>query len=303
MKAVVAGATGFIGHTLLEFLIAQGYETVVLTRRPAANTGSRTLQVKWDGQTTGEWVRQIGSADAVINLAGENIAEGRWTPARKKKIIESRLSTARTLVNAIAASGRKPGVFVNASAVGYYGNVPTGDVTEDHPAGKGFLAETCVRWEAEAMKAAGSGVRVVLPRIGIVLGENGGALAKMVPPFKHFLGGPLGSGRQWFPWIHVEDVAGSILHAMEDVTVSGPFNASAPNPVSMKEFCTTLARVLSRPCLAKVPAAVLKILMGEMAEMILGGQKAIPEKILLRGYAFRYPELEPALRVILGESE
>lgn len=300
MKAVVAGASGFIGRTLLERLRSGGYEIVVLTRRAKGETGAALRYVEWDARTPGPWTREIEGAAAVINLAGENIASGRWSAARKKRILESRVFASRALVEAIIGTAQKPPVFVNASAVGYYGNVPEGEVREDAPAGKGFLAETCVRWEEEALRAESAGVRVVLPRFGVVLGQ-GGALSKMITPFRLFLGGPLGSGRQWFPWIHVEDAALSMLHAIGKDSFRGPYNAAAPEPITMRGFCKTLGRVLSRPSSLPVPAAALKLVLGEMSEMLLEGQKAVPEKLQTSGYSFRFPKLEPALRDALRE--
>jgi uncharacterized protein (TIGR01777 family) len=246
----------------------------------------------------GPWVEKLEGADAVINLAGESIAAKRWTAAQKELIVNSRLDATKVLVDAIGRVSAKPSVLVNASAVGYYGNVESGDVTEDHAKGTGFLADTCVRWEAEANRAKTLGGRVVIIRIGIVLEKGGGALSKMIPPFQMFLGGPLGSGRQWFPWVHREDVIGAILFALQNPNLSGPVNAVSPNPVTMKEFCKALGRAMHRPSSAPVPAFMVKLLLGEMSEMLLTGQRAVPKKLQDAGYRFRYPELDNALAAI-----
>jgi hypothetical protein len=250
----------------------------------------------WDGASDGPLLQAINGADGIINLAGEPIAAKRWTAAQKQKIRSSRLESTRALVSAISKADTKPKFLINGSAVGYYG--PRGDefVTEETPPGTDYLSRVCVEWEAEASKAESSGVRVVCLRTGIVLGKGGGALAKMVPPFKFFAGGPLGSGNQWMPWIQMEDEVGLILFSMENVNASGAMNATAPNPVTMREFCKTLGKVLHRPCWAPVPAFALKLLLGQMADMLLTGQRAVPERAQKLGYKFRYPNLYEALQ-------
>jgi uncharacterized protein (TIGR01777 family) len=234
--------------------------------------------------------------DGIFNLAGEPIAAKRWTHAQKERIKTSRVQSTRALVNAIATAKDKPKFLINASAVGYYG--PHGDetITEESGPGDDYLSRVCVAWEEEASKAEAYRVRVVLVRTGIVLGKGKGALAKMVPPFKFFAGGPLGSGNQWMPWIHIEDQLGLLLFLLDNETARGPFNATAPNPVTMTEFGKTLGDVLNRPSWATVPAAVLTLLVGEMAEMLLNGQRAVPQAALKLGYEFKYPTLMPALQ-------
>ena len=300
MKIVMSGATGFIGKKLAEELLKAGHSLVLLSRRenPSVSAGVQT-QV-WDARALGPWVSRIDGADAVINLAGESIAAKRWTAEQKKKIIESRIYSTRAIAQAIQKAAVKPRVWVNASAVGYYGPVESGDVTEISPRGAGFLAETCEAWEKETLPAQPV-TRVVLLRTGVVLDRGGGALSKMEFPFKIFAGGPLGSGRQWVPWIHRDDLIGLVLFIIQNERISGPVNGTAPEPVPMAEFCKSLGRVLRRPSWAPVPAFVLKIMLGEMSEMLLTGQKAVPSKALRAGYRFHYPGLSSALRAIYGK--
>jgi hypothetical protein len=253
----------------------------------------------WDGVRSGAWAGEIEDADAVINLAGEPIAAKRWSPARKQKILRSRIDPTRALVEAIHAARKKPGVLINASAVGYYGDVPDGAVSEDHPGGSGFLADTCERWEREALIAREAGVRVALMRIGIVLGEGGGALSKMLLPFRFLVGGPLGTGSQWFPWIHSDDVVGAFVHVLLTPDLDGPINTTAPEPVTMKQFCFALGNVLRRPSWVSFPAPLLRTIMGEMAVMVLSGQKAVPQKLLASGYNFRHSNVLGALEAVL----
>ena len=302
MQIVLTGGTGFIGKTLTRRLAQAGHRVILLTRRPEAvrQSSEDSVQiVSWDGKTLGPWVPSLNGADAVVNLAGEPIAAKRWTPAQKARILSSRMDATGALVAAIAQAKKRPSVLVNASAVGYYGSVESGDVTESHPRGRGFLADTCERWEQEARKAEALGVRVVLLRFGIVLEKDGGALAKMLPPFKFFAGGPLGSGRQWLPWIHREDLIGAVLFVLERARLSGPVNVTAPEPVTMKQFCAALGKSLHRPSWAPVPAFLLRTALGEMSEMLLTGQRVIPQKLETSGYRFRYPRIEEALYSVL----
>ena len=296
MNLVITGASGFIGSKLVERL-GSAHELKLLTRRrPKKAVFSRREWILWEPDTPGEWERCVEGATGIINLAGEPIANKRWSSEQKDRIRLSRVNTTRALVRAIAKAKDKPKFLISGSAVGYYG--PRGDepLTENSPAGAGFLADICREWEDEARQAQGHGVRVALVRTGIVLGKGEGALAKMVKPFKLFAGGYLGSGRQWMPWIHVEDEVGLIQFLMDDENAAGAFNATAPNPVTMEEFCKALARVLNRPSWAPVPASVLTLLLGEMAEMLLTGQRAVPKAAQDLGYSFRYPTILEALR-------
>lgn len=301
MKIVLAGGTGFVGSSLQTALSQQGHEVVILTRQKTRETQStpKLRFVPWDPTKNGAWAEHLKDVDACINLAGESIAAKRWTKVQKFKIIESRCDATQALVHAISKLSKKPQVLINASAVGFYG--PHGDeiMTEKDGPGKDFLAQTCKAWEAHAIRAQDFGLRVVRLRFGIVLEKDGGALAKMIPPFKFFIGGPLGDGKQWMSWIHREDIIGMILWALENQQVSGPVNATASNPVTMKEFAATLGKIMGRPSFAAVPGLVLKILLGEMSDLLLTGQRVIPEKALALGYRFKYPSLETALQAIL----
>lgn len=299
MKIMIAGGTGFIGGDLVAQLRSKGHELFLLSRSEKKSADSNIHYLPWDGKSSGSWGSQMSAMDAVINLAGEPIAGKRWSAAQKDKILQSRILGTRAIIEAISKSNPKPKLLINASAVGYYGNVPEGDVNETHAKGKGFLADTCEAWENEALRAQAVGLRTVLLRTGIVLERGGGALSKMLPPFQFFAGGPLGSGRQWFPWIHRQDVVRILLFALENEAISGAVNTTAPNPVTMREFCRDLGKVMHRPSWAPVPALALKILLGEMSEMLLGGQKALPEKLLKHQFIFKFPNLEGALADIL----
>lgn len=303
MRIVLSGGTGFIGKALLSRLVREGHQILLLSRNPERTPDPQqknVTAVPWDAREVGPWAQSVDGADAVINLSGENIAAKRWTAAQKARILQSRLAATKAIVSAIERAKKAPPVLVNASAVGYYGDVPEGDVTESHPRGKGFLAEVCEQWEKEALVAKRKGVRVVLLRTGIVLEKGGGAIQKMLPPFLCFLGGPLGSGRQWFPWIHLEDEVGAILYAIKNSALSGPVNAVSPHPVRLKDFCSAFARVLHRPSWLPVPAFALRMLLGEIAEMLLTGQRALPRKLEQAGYPFQYPSLHGALASIVS---
>ena len=300
MKLVVAGGTGFIGSALCSRLIERGHSLTLLTRSTssAAVSPDKTW-ITWNPESAGTWEQAIDSADGVINLAGEPIAGKRWTEAQKKKLRSSRIDTTRALVAAIGKAQEKPRFLINASAIGYYG--PHGDelVTEENGPGSDFLSRVCGDWEEEAKRAEDYGLRVARLRTGIVLGKGGGALAKMIPPFKLFIGGPLGSGKQWMSWIHLEDEIDLIQFLIENPDARGAVNATAPNPVTMKEFCQTLGGVLHRPWWAPVPAFALRAMLGEMAEMLLTGQRVISAAAQKLGYSFRYPTLREALRTLL----
>ena len=297
MRLVIAGASGFIGLLLVERLSKQGHTLGLLTRKPRIDAqASEKDWIVWQPGAPGEWEKCVDGVDGVINLAGEPIAAKRWTETQKEKIRSSRIGMTRSLVSAIAKAQVKPKFLINASAVGFYGAQGDEPLSEDTASGKGYLAEVCAAWEEEAKRAQELGVRVVLLRTGIVLGKGRGALAKMVPPFKFFFGGPLGSGRQWMPWIHIEDEIGMILFLMENEEASGAFNATAPNPVTMKDFSKALGKVLHRPSWAPVPAFALKLILGEMADMLIFGQRALPSAALRLGYRFKYPTIEQALQ-------
>jgi len=297
MRLVITGATGLIGSILTDRLWNQIHSVVLLSRKPPSEINvTKKEWFAWQPGFRGEWEKAIDGADGIINLAGEPIAAKRWSVAQKAKLRSSRIDATRSLVDAISKANVKPNFLINGSAVGYYG--PHGDetVTEKTGSGSDFLSRLCVEWEDEARKAEAFGVRVALVRTGIVLAKGKGALAKMVAPFKMFVGGPLGSGRQWMPWIHIEDEIELISFLIENDAARGAFNATAPNPVTMEVFSKTLGDALDRRSWASVPPSVLAILVGEMAEMLLNGQRAVPEAASKLGYSFRYPNLADALK-------
>jgi uncharacterized protein (TIGR01777 family) len=296
MKLIITGATGLIGSVLVEKLWNESHSLVLLSRRPPAeNCVVKKEWFTWQPGHSGEWERAVDGADGIINLAGEPIAAKRWSKTQKERLRNSRTNGTRSLVNAIAKATVKPKFLINSSAVGYYG--PHGDekLNEESKPGEDFLSRLCVEWETEAQNATAFGVRVAVVRTGIVLAKGKGALAKMVPPFKLFAGGPLGSGNQWMPWIHVDDQIGLIQFLMDNETARGAFNATAPNPVTMGEFAKSLGTVVNRPSWVSVPPSILALMVGEMADMLLTGQRALPEAALKLGYKFRYPQLVPAL--------
>lgn len=308
MKVIVTGATGLIGKPLCGLLLEAGHQVVVFSRDAAkarAALGAKVESLAWGAQAGPEWKTALGTADTVIHLAGESVAGQRWDDAFKEKIRRSRVETTRSLVEAMGQAERKPGAFVCASAVGWYGDRKDELLDEASPPGSDFLAQVCKEWEAEAQKAEALGVRVAQLRIGVVLGREG-ALEKMlyplplhVSPWKLGLGGPLGNGRQWMPWVHLDDVAGLFFRAATDGAFSGPINVAAPNPVTNAQFSHALGRALNRPSFASVPAFALKAILGEFAEVLLGGQHLKPSRAIERGYMFRYSELEAALKSIL----
>jgi uncharacterized protein (TIGR01777 family) len=306
MNVLVAGGTGFIGSTLVRRLLRDGHTVILLSRDPHSvrDLDAKLIQIEeWDGKTVGHWVDRLESVDGIVNLAGESIGARRWTEARKAVLVTSRVEPTRALVSGIKLLKKRPAVLVNASAVGYYGDVESGDVTESHSAGNDFLASLCKQWEGEAQKAEEFGVRVVRLRFGVVLEKGGGALEKMILPFRFFVGGPLGSGRQWLPWVHRDDVIGAIIFSLQSPNISGPVNVSAPDQVTMREFSQALGRTMHRPSWARVPAFVLRAVLGEMAGTVLTGQRVVPRKLEDARFAFRYRKLDEALRAIVKRPE
>lgn len=300
VKIAITGATGFIGSHLVKRLIAQGHQPIIFTRnRGKATRLFPNLEiVSYTPTESGEWQQAIAGCDGVVNLAGEPIGEHRWTPERKKLIFNSRQLGTRRIVEAITQAEPKPRVFVSPSAIGYYGTSETATFDETSPPGDDFLAQVCKTWEAEAQSVKDAGVRLVILRFGIVLGD-GGALAKMLPPFKLFAGGPIGSGRQWFSWIHRNDLVNLIIDALNRNDMEGVFNATAPNPVRMSEFCHTLGDVLHRPSWLPVPSLALEALLGEGAKVVLEGQKVLPTRTTNFSFDYRYPTVKSALADIL----
>ena len=298
MKILITGGSGFIGTSLIKELHAAGHEVIITTRQEASNVrAEHAVPLQW---TPPDLIPSdiISTIDAVINLAGEPIAPKRWSEERKKRILSSRIDTTRALVESIELSYKKPKVLISASAIGYYGPRNDEFVNEDAEPSSDYLAGVCLKWEAEAQKAEALGLRVVRVRIGGVLGKGGGLLAQMEGPFNAFAGGPLGSGKQWFSWIHLDDLVGIFKYALENDAVSGPVNGTAPNPVTNRQFSKALGRALHRPAVVTVPAFAVKLALGELGGLLLTGQRVMPEKALEAGYKFKYTNIDEALKDI-----
>lgn len=290
---MIAGGTGWLGSAVGPALVADGHEVAILTRS-ARPPGRGMRYLTWDGRTLGPWASEIDGAGAVINLAGESIAGGRWTETRKQALRASRIEPTRTLVAAIARATHRPAVLANVSAVGYYGDRGDAVVTEKDPPGEDFLARLVVDWEAAAREAL---TRVTQLRLGIVIGPGSEAIQRMALPFRLFVGGPIGSGRQWLSWVHRDDVVGMFRFVLTHPELEGPINVTAPEPVRNRDFARCLGHVLHRPAWLPVPAAALRLAVGELAEALLGGQRVLPARASAAGYAFNYPTLLPALEV------
>ena len=295
MRILITGGTGFVGQALVPRLADAGHEVVVLSRRanPRLPRGAARAIVA---------LRELDAAtvDVAINLAGEPIGDARWTESRKKLLLDSRLGTTRGLVEWLRASPRRPGVLVSASAVGWYGDQGERVIVEDTPPVPGFTHDLCEAWEREARAAEALDVRVCIARIGVVLDRDGGALAKMLPAFRLGGGGPLASGRQWFPWLHREDMAAILQWLVETPTARGVWNASAPEPVTNTAFTRALGRALHRPAVLPMPGAALKLLFGEMSELLTMSDRMVPRRLLDAGFRFRYPTIDAALAAIFA---
>lgn len=300
MKILVSGGTGLVGRALVQDLLAADHTCVVLSRDPEhyPQLADQVTIRAWDTLSTEPLTELMDDSDAVIHLAGESIAAGRWTEQRKQQILDSRVASTRAMTAALVQAASPPRAFVQASAVGYYG--PGGDqiITEDEPPGTDFLAQVCEHWESASAEAEASGVRRALARTGIVLSSEGGALPRMALPFRLFAGGPAGSGRQWMPWIHLADEVRALRFLLETEEARGAFNLTAPNPVTNREFSRLLGKQLRRPSLLPAPAVALRLALGEMADLILTGQRAVPSRLLDLGFDFRFPDLESALQDI-----
>ncbi|MBT0723809.1 TIGR01777 family protein [Rosenbergiella sp. S61] len=297
MKILITGASGLIGQRLTETLLSQFHQITALTRTPERAAKLLGPQVQlWNTLAD---KTSLDGFDAVINLAGEPIADKRWTKDQKQKLCDSRWQLTAQLAALIKASANPPSVFISGSAVGYYGDQGQALVTEDRLAKKEFTWQLCSRWEALALEAKSEKTRVCLLRTGVVLSRQGGALSKMVMPFRACLGGPFGDGQQYMPWIHIDDMLNAIQFLLHQNTLNGPFNMVAPNPARNEQFSTLLAKVLHRPSFMRVPATMVQWLMGESAILVLGGQQAIPQRLIDAGYKFRYNELKPALEDVL----
>lgn len=301
MRALVTGATGFVGRRLLEFL----EEPVVLSRdaeRAKRSLGAGVRVFAWDPLRESAPAAAFAGIDTVFHLAGDPVAEGRWNDEKRRRIRESRTIGTANLVRGISASATKPTTLVSASAIGYYGSRGDETLDESASAGSDFLAQVCIEWEREAAAAEAHGIRAAMARIGIVLGD-GGALKKMLLPFKLGLGGRLGAGKQWMSWVHVDDVVGMLLHAAKDESVRGPFNCVGPKPVTNAEFTKAVGRAVRRPTIFPVPPFALKLAVGDFAEVLLASQRCVPKKMLAAGYTFKYATVDAAMQAaVRGEA-
>jgi uncharacterized protein (TIGR01777 family) len=302
MKILITGGTGFVGTQLTSRLIQDGHEVTILSRS-AKRPGEVPRGISYllgDPTQKGPWQEAIKNHDAVINLAGASIF-AKWTEQHKKAIRESRVSTTRNIVEGIPEHPKKQFTLLSTSAVGYYGFCGDEELTEESPPGDDFLARIASEWEGEALKAKERGARVVITRFGIVMGEKGGALSQMIPLFKKYIGGPIGSGKQWFSWVHIKDLSEAFAFLMKHPEISGPVNVCAPNPVRNKDLAKALGKVLHRPSFIPAPGFMVKLVLGEFGSVILKGQRVIPRRLLDSGFAFQYPDIDRALQGIVGQ--
>ncbi|UCF06412.1 MAG: TIGR01777 family oxidoreductase [bacterium] len=303
-RVIVTGGTGFIGRALCRRLVEKDYEVVVLSRNAShvkEILGETVRGVRWDGRSADGWSEYAEGAYGIVNLAGANIAAGRWTAGLKTRILESRLDAGRAVTGAVARASKKPRVLVQASATGYYGNRGEEVLTESSTGGTGFLADVAHHWERSTENVVAHGVRRVVVRTAVVVGRDGGLLGRILPPFQAFLGGPMGSGRQWFPWIHLADEVEAICFLLEHEDLHGPFNLAAPQQLRSRGFYGALGHAIGRPSWLRMPGSVLRLVLGEMAdELILVSQKVIPERLLKNGFSFRFTEIGDAFGEIFG---
>lgn len=298
MNILITGGTGFIGDELRTLLLKKGHNLVIVTRSPKEYEDENAKNqrfIAWDD----DLVAAVNNVDAVINLAGENIFAWRWTPEKKERILNSRIRVTNRLTKAMAESENKPDVFISASGASIYGDRGDEILNESEASSDDFLANVCVKWESASQKVSELGIRVVNPRIGVVLEEGGGALEKMIPPFKFFVGGPIGTGNQYMSWIHRTDLCRSFIFALENEQVKGAYNACSPNPVTMNEFSKTLGAVMNRPAIFKVPEFAINMVMGEVAKTVTDSIRMQPKKLQEAGFHFLFEELEEALADIL----
>lgn len=302
MRILFSGGTGLVGRSLVRNLVQSGHSCTILSRAPArhADLGVGVQMQQWDARTPEPLSEIMEECDAVVHLAGESIAAGRWSAARKTRILESRVVSSEAISLAMGRADSPPQVLVQASAVGYYGPRQDERVTEEAAAGDDFLARVCRQWESASDAVEQKGIRRVLMRTGIVLSRSGGALPRMAIPFRFFAGGPAGSGSQWMPWIHLEDQVRAVRFLLEEDRAEGAFNLTAPDPVTNRDFSRLLGGTLGRPSRLPAPAPALRLLLGEMADLILTGQRAIPQRLLDSGFVFRFPDLEGALQDLYG---
>ena len=300
MRIIITGGSGLIGRALVDSLAKDGHDVIVLSRNPAAvkNLPKGARAEKWDGQSAQGWGQLADGAGAIVNLAGATISE-KWSEARKKEIRDSRVNAGKAIVEAVKAASKKPGVVVQSSAVGYYGPRGSEEITEAASAGNDFLAKVCQEWEASTAELDSLGIRRPIIRTGVVLDLHGGALPKMVMPVKMFVGGPIGSGQQYFPWIHLKDEVAAIRFVIENKNANGVYNLSAPQPLTNKEFTQAIGKVLGRPTLMPVPAFAMKTMFGEMSTLLLDGQRQIPARLMKEGFKFQFTDATVALKDVL----
>jgi len=300
VNIIIAGGTGLIGTELIKELIYRGHKIVVLSRNSDKKAVDEKFKiVKWDGTTTSGWAHLVDDSDAIINLAGENLGTGRWTPDKKKRMYSSRISAGNAIYEAVNVAKKKKRVILQASAVGYYGNVQNETLNENSPPGNDFLARLCIDWENSLKDIEKLNVRKIIMRIGLVLTPHGGALKQLLLPYKLFAGGPLGNGEQWWPWIHITDVITSMCFLLENEDAIGVYNLTAPDPVKMKDFGRALGKVLKRPHWISIPSVFLNILLGEMSMIVLTGQRVIPDNLIKSGYEYQFGSLDSALQDLL----
>jgi uncharacterized protein len=302
MKIILAGGTGLIGTAITKSLLEEGHTVVILSRQRIPEDKSRPSALRyarWDGMTSGPWSQHLGGADAVINLSGTSLGAARWTARQKEEILNSRVRPLSVLLEAMRAVAGRPGLLISASGTGYYGHVPEGELDESAPSGQDFLAGVCREWERSAEAAERIGVRVVRLRTAFVIDRRAEGFQRMLTPFRFFSGGWYGRGAQWFPWIHLVDVVRGYLHVLEHPSLTGPVNLVAPEVLRIREFMTMIGHAMGRPAWMPVPAAVLRLVLGEMSDLLLTGQRAVPKKLIESGFVFLYPRATEALSQIL----
>ena len=300
MKIVITGGLGFVGTNLSNYFLDNGHSVVAVGRAATQNRiiSDRYQYVQGDTTRPGDWQEALGDVDGVVNLVGKSIFK-RWSKSYKKEIYDSRILSTRNVVDALPAD--RSVVLCSASGAGFYGNRGDDLLKEDQRPGDDFLASVSVDWEAEALKATAKGVRVAVMRFGVILGSGGGALAKMIPAFKFFVGGPIGNGNQWFPWMHLSDLMAAILFICEQPQVNGPLNFCAPNPVTNRELANTLGDVLGRPAIMPAPAFMIRLVLGEFGNVLLDSQRTIPDGLLSHGFEFQYPEIRSAIQEVVAK--
>lgn len=300
MHILIAGGSGLIGQAVAQQFLKTGNQVTILTREAELARTGNPQYLLWNGKDQGGWSQIIESVDGVINLAGESIGSGRWTEAKRSRIVSSRVNAGAALTNALQNARQKPKFFIQASAIGAYGTDESMTFSEDAPYGKDFLAETCRAWETSTAAVKKMGVRHIIARIGVVLDREQGALPRMVLPIRLHTGGPLGNGDQWISWVSLADVTAAFAFFAGHSACQGIFNITSPNPVSNREFGKTIGEILHRPFWLPLPGAVLRLMLGEMSVLVLEGQKVLPNRLMESGYSFLFPDLEPALRKVLA---